>query len=451
MQIDEETFNKDIKEIEGAIYDMSDNFKYIESKLKILELCEYLMESYNFIENNLNDMLNSITFARLKIIHSSIIKPIDLINALQEISQSLKRFNLPLTAKMSNIALYLDIIELEAFQTDSKIIFILKIPLLEPEIYTLYELFPLPIKDKRTGLFHVLLNSKKYIAKADDSLLYVSLSKLNKCKSLGFHILICSNIFPYPIDTDAICEAQILKNPQEIPKTCQNSIVYVNEYSIQELEANIWLTLITNPLPITIKCTDKLISEIISKNSIIQLQPNCIAFIGSTKIQAKYFIAKYDNITYNIHSINIPFECCEHLPEKTKLPKIKPLKIGNLNNEDLEIARYKLDEYSRNLDKIINEPFVKKHISWFTYLTISLIILLLILYICCKCISKRKFKIGILAGSSDQPPAPPGSRSIQQRIRKMFPRKRPSINLREDIEDENIELNSNLQFSKEMV
>lgn len=45
-----------------------------------------MIENYLYLEDNLNDLLNSITFARLKIIHSSILYLEHFMKALQEIS-----------------------------------------------------------------------------------------------------------------------------------------------------------------------------------------------------------------------------------------------------------------------------------------------------------------------------------------------------------------------------
>ena len=126
-----------------------------------------------FLESYINDILNAITFARVKILHSSIITPLDLITSLQEISRSLIKNNLPLPTYSSNIAQYLEIIELDAYQSDAKVTFVLKIPLTNPETYTLYHLYPIPILDNRTGLHHILPTTEKYIARDDDSLLYI--------------------------------------------------------------------------------------------------------------------------------------------------------------------------------------------------------------------------------------------------------------------------------------
>ena len=184
LQIDEQTFNKDIEEIEKSILSASRDVRVIETKLKFLEICEQLMANYLYIEDTLNDILNSITFARLKIIHTSIITHQNLVSSLQEISQNLQRNNLPLPIKLSKVAQYLDIIELQAFQTDSSLIFVLKIPLVDPQTYTAYQLYPIPILDNRTGLHHFLSVSQKFIARDDDSLMFLPIPDLEECKQL---------------------------------------------------------------------------------------------------------------------------------------------------------------------------------------------------------------------------------------------------------------------------
>lgn len=446
LKIDEETFNKDIKEIENSIYDIADDLAYIQAKLRVLELCESLMESYMFLENSLDNILNSITFARLKILHSSIITPKDLVTSLQEISQSLHKNNLPITPQISKVAQYFDIIELQAFQAGTKIIFVLKIPLTEPESYTLYHLYPIPILDNRTGLHHILSTTHRYIAKDDDSLLFVPLQNLDNCKVLNPSVRLCSNVLPYPIDSDAICEAQILRQLSIVPRTCQSNLLFAKDYNIQKLKDNKWLISVSESLPVTIKCNNRdVVTKIINTNSILKLQSECNAFIGSTRVHASSY--QQDNITYNHHPVLIPYECCNHIPDKHKLPKLKPLKLSNLNTDDLNIAKHKLDQYSDDLDKLINEPFITKNISWFTYLTITLIVVLIILYVTCKCKRRRRdIRIGI-SSSDDQPPQPPPDPKsrILRSYGRLLPKRRPNINVSEPMED--IELSSSYSKS----
>ena len=88
---------------------------------------------------------------------------------MQTIAQNLEKNNLPLAPREAKIATYLDIIELSAFQTISKLIFVLDIPLTELGFYTIYRLYQIPIKDNRTKLHYILSTIQKNIANSEDS------------------------------------------------------------------------------------------------------------------------------------------------------------------------------------------------------------------------------------------------------------------------------------------
>ena len=436
LQIDEKTFNHNIKEIEREILDASREMRIVNTKIKFLEICEQLMASYLFIEDNLNDILNSVTFARLKIIHTSIINPQDLVDALQKISQNLQKYNLPLPIKLSTVAQYLDIIELKAFQINSELIFVLDIPLVDHQTYSVFQLHPIPILDNRTGVYHILSTSQKYIARDDDSLMFIPISDLKECKPLYSNTKLCSNLFAYPIDDNSICEARLFKNLKSLPGSCQTSFIISQGYNVQKLAENIWLVINSEPLHVTINCPEESPkTDIISKNSIIKLQSKCYAFIGITKIQASTNEAI--DVKDNTHSIQIPYECCSQIPDKIKVPHLKPLKLNDLNTKDLEIAKHKLDQYSRDLDDLINEPFITKHISWFTYCIIVLIFGLLVLYLFCKC-KTRKQRLAI--GISTSPSPTPRPSKLSKTFTNLIPsRRRPPLR-REDERAEDIEL-----------
>lgn len=441
LQIDEETFNSNLDSIQKTMMNISDELAFYKAEVETLDLCESLMESYSFLENTLNDILNAITFARLKILHSSIITPLDLIESLKQISQSLQKNNLPLPVYSSSLAKYIDIIELEAYQSESKVIFVLKIPLVEPETYTMYHLYPIPIPDNRTGFHHIISTTQKYIAKDDDSMLYVSPQNPDNCKSLSRNQKICSEMLPHPIDSESICEAQLLKSTiQELPKTCRTSLLLAEEYNVQEIDINLWLVSVSDPLPITIKCEGKeATTTVVQVNSLLKLRPDCNAFVGSTRVQAKRIVDVYQTVEYRNLPIEIPYKCCQHLPDKPSIPDLKPLKLSKINTDDLNIAQHKLDQYSDELDKIMNQPFVDRHLSWFTITTIVIIVITIGLYLLNKC--RRKGRPMITMSNDDPPPSPkPPQRKLRRlNFGSILPRRRPSIHL-DDSFDEGTEL-----------
>lgn len=421
LRIEEKTFNDDIEKIGRTIRQVHDKLSYLETKLTFIEICEKLMENFILLEDTLSDILNSITFARLKIIHTSIITPENLIAGLQEISQNLVKNNLPLPVRHSSVAQYLEIIELQAFQTQSDLVFVLKIPLVEQQIYTAFHLYPIPIYDDRTGLHHLLSFTQRYIAKNDDSLMYIPISDLSACKPLAVRHKLCSELYAYPIDTNAVCEAQLLKNFNSVPNNCRSSIIFSEGYNVKKLEPNTWLVIIAEPLRVTVNCAKMDTKTItITKNSVLRLQNECSAFIGITKVQAES--KKTFNFTDNSHPVTIPYNCCNSIKTKISIPELKPLKLENLNFEELDIANHKLDQYSRDLDILINQPFVTRNISWFTYAIIGTIIIVMVLFTI-KIVWKRSNQ----SPKHVSPEEPPTPENIPNLFSRLLPKLRPVL------------------------
>ncbi|KAL1493549.1 hypothetical protein ABEB36_009253 [Hypothenemus hampei] len=378
----------------------------------------------------LGDILNSITFARLNIIHSSIIRPGDFMSQLLYISGNLNRDYLPLSVSTQSIAGYFDITELKAFQTDSRIIFALEIPLVEAENYLMFRLYPIPIKDNNTGLYHILFPSgKKFIARNEDSSKYVIVDSIDECKSLQQNVKICKNLIAASIISTSICEAQLFKFQLTLPSTCSNLIVDFKGYNVKNLQDNVWLIISVDKIPFTVKCKDNVISNVIGTNNyILTLRDDCIAYIGDVYIKSQ---------NRNYSRVNIP--------NKIDRVKLKPLKINDINYDDLNIEKHKLDEYSSQLDNLINEPNVQKYQSWFIYFIVILLVVIILLYIGCKCKRKNSRKPSTEGSNKDggNLPTPNYSKSRNSsfRLPRFFPSSRRSFRGRSKPEE--IELNTN--------
>lgn len=73
-------------------------------------------------------------------------------------------------------------------------------------------------------------------------------------------------------------------------------------------------------------------------------------FITITKVQAESIMTT--NFTVNSHPLIISYNNI-----------LKSLKLGDLKVAELDIAKDKLNQYSRDLEKLVNEPFVSRNIS----------------------------------------------------------------------------------------
>ncbi|KAJ3642285.1 hypothetical protein Zmor_025085 [Zophobas morio] len=437
LQIDEITFNEDLKIIEKEINKIEDNTYYFNNQLKIISTCEQLLESLILIESELDDILESTTFAKLKILHPSIIKPETLLNQLSLISQHLSHNNLPLNPTIHNLPNLFNLITLQAYQTNKRIVFILRIPLVEKEKYTLFHLYSIPTKDTKLNIFHTIIPESRYVALAENNRQYLKLSSIERCKELQEDTLLCSDLIPFPYENPP-CEIEVLTKLQANER-CHPVLFDIEDYNVQKLKSNKWIVITKKQLPITQTCpfnSPKTI--IIDRNSIFTMKPKCSAFIGTIQIHAQE-----DKTTNHSESEVIPsvyYDCCENMVP-SQHHQLKPLKINTLNLDDLKTAEFKLNQYKDQLDKLGNEPFAHRHLSTFAVITIVIISALLFYITCFKC-GLLKGLIGYFTGSrpNDGPPRP--GRCCPQifnycNIRSNVSR-RPSIHIEADDHSEEI-------------
>lgn len=404
LQIDEETLNQDLVQIENEIQKLNDYQYSLLAHIKTLTICEQILESLVLIENELSDILNSIAFAHLKVLHPSIIKPDELIEQLVKIPASLVHNNLPLKANQENLSKLITLMKVQAFQTTKRLIFILEIPLVEFQKYSLLHVFALPTRDPRTSLFHAIIPLTKFVALSENSRNYIPMSSIDDCDELDEETNLCYNKIPQAIDTNAACEVKILVK-FELSDTCQPSIFAIEDYNIQKLQTNQWLIVTARKMPLTTTCPNSNPATIIiPSNSIIQLQPRCSAYFGTTQLYAASDDSS--NVTDKLLIPDVPYDCCEHLPEAKELPPLKPLKINKLNLDELKVAEHKLNQYQERLNSIMNEPFASKHWSVFTYV-IVIAVTLIILWLICRCCLKRKL-IGYFVDSRPNDDSHPG-------------------------------------------
>ncbi|KAL1489790.1 hypothetical protein ABEB36_013724 [Hypothenemus hampei] len=216
------------------------------------------------------------------------------------------------------------------------------------------------------------------------------------------------------------------------------------EMRILNLKDNVWLIISVDTIPFTVKCKDNVISNVIGTNNyILTLRDDCIAYIGDVYIKSQN--RNYSRVSYNFHPIELPYKCCKDIPNKIDRVKLKPLKINDINYDDLNIEKHKLDEYSSQLDNLINEPNVQKYQSWFIYFIVILLVVIILLYIGCECKRKNPRKPSTEGSNEDggNLPTPNYSKSRNSsfRLPRFFPSSRRSFRGRSKPEE--IELNTN--------
>jgi hypothetical protein len=441
LQIDEQAFNDEFKIIEDEINKIEENNYYFNNQLKLINTCEQLLESLVLIESQVNNIIESITFAKLKVLHPSIIiKPEYLLNQLRsQTSQNLDHYNFPLHTSVYVLPVLTNLVTLQAYQTNKRIVFILRIPLIEKEKYTLYHLYSIPTKDSKTNLFHTIIPESKYVALSENNRQYLKINSIEKCKDLQEETLLCSDLIPFPYENPP-CEIEVLTKLTANEK-CDPVLLDIEDYNVQKLKNNKWIIITGKNLPITHTCSSggpK--AEFINQNSILTMAPRCTAFIGSIQVHAQE--EKFSNYSEADVIPSIYYDCCENFtPPLNQRHQLKPLKINTLNLDDLKTAEFKLNQYKDQLDNLGKESFAHRHLSTFAIITIIVVVAIIVYVICSKC---RLFKglVGYFKGShSDDGPPRTGSCCPQIfnycNIRSNISR-RPSIRIETDDHSEEV-------------
>lgn len=401
--VDEKTFNNNILKIQTAINDAQIESQMLNAQLNTIDICESLLESFIIIEEELRDVIDSLTFSKLGILHPSVIKPDELMQQLITISKNLDHNNLPLQPSLNNLPGLIDLIVLKAFQTDKRLVFVLQIPLVSNEQFSTYHLYSIPTKNVGQVAYHTIIPESKYIGISKDNRQYLRLNSLNGCQKINDKTSLCKNAVPVSLQM-APCEVNVITKLST--ENCRPVMLQFEDYNIIKLKKNKWILILSNRLPFVSTCPQEASrTQMLETNSIITMTPKCTAYIGTTQIYAEE--EKSSNHTDSDIIPQIPYDCCEQLPKEKPL-ELKPIKLQNLNLDELDTAAHKLSEQEEILNRLGQESYIRRHLGTFAIFTISIIAIIVALWCCCKCGLYRKF-IGYVKSSdsgNDQPPAP---------------------------------------------
>lgn len=244
----EAQLNENIKEYNKFAENMIDDtyeIKVVEELLNHLTLLTYVS---NELDENYDNIINAILFAQQNSIHPAIITPKRIYEELIKAKLNLptgKYF--PIEIKESEIHHLLRITTLKVYYKNSKIVFLMYIPLVDELTFNLYHLIPLPIKhDDKTFVF--IQPSSKYLAISTNKAQFSQLNNLNDCKEISSKHLVCkidkpiSNTFSNPI-----CETTLLNYAKSIPKDCNTKMVLGKVEIINKLkQENKWIYALIN-------------------------------------------------------------------------------------------------------------------------------------------------------------------------------------------------------------
>lgn len=389
----EKIFNENIKAIETYTKLFETRVYNLEVKENINQHLTFLTLMCNELNNELSTLITAVLFAKQHTLHPKIISPIQYIDELQKTIKYVPTgLHYPYRLDYSFAHELLNLVTLQVFYMNNRLIYVISNPLISETTYHLYALIPLPIlQNDKTYLF--IQPSTKYLAMSTTKIQYTTLDDLSHCKITSENTYICKMTKPiFTSHVKSICETELLFSNERIPETCDTRIIQItNEIWHKLLNKNEWAFVLPKKSDVTITCdkNPQPRNTIISGTGIFHLSPHCKAYTPSAILIAESsFESNYSSITPSFNISND--DCCiKHTPNISNLPTFKQIPVTNINLDNLEVASNKLNTISKMADEILKNKDLHRRISIFTYIgyavCICIVVYLIILLIrCCR-------------------------------------------------------------------
>nr|XP_012150436.1 PREDICTED: uncharacterized protein LOC105663770 [Megachile rotundata] len=219
---------------------------------------------------------------------------------------------------------------------------------------------------------------------------YAMLQNLDLCPLANINERICYINRVTRITGQPTCETKLFAFKMKgIPSTCQTQIIKGNFERWVYIQDNEWIFSASHPPSLTITCSPTHIEDVKLKTTgIIRLGPQCKGYTETVVLESS------QGITANRSHIlmqQIPEEdCCPKSHEKsTIIPiRLEPVKVTDINTEELKYSNHKLIQLENFLQKELNKPVIVQHNRWSTValsVTISIVILVLAIYLLRRC------------------------------------------------------------------
>lgn len=339
----------------------------------------------NQLQLEIMSLTNAILVSKKGILHPAIITPVQLTKELRQVTESLPHgLEFPAPLDLANANMFLNIVELQVFFENKRLVYIINIPLVETQLFYLYKITPFP-KLIALNEFILIHPSSKFIAIDESKQQFIQISDIEytSCLKLLENKIICKQQKPvslaHLVDN---CEIKLLQGTSKIPENCDKRIVMSDRgIFIQLLTSNTWLFAVPQTETLTISCVNKNkpIDLILKNCGSVTLAKQCKAYSPSAMLVPHDNTYQSEMYSEIVPSVDISDECCEK--GKTNQMNFSEIllsenyKILSKHIPELNIASHKLDDIERLADNIQK----KKEISHYTTFTSTLAYILAII------------------------------------------------------------------------
>lgn len=326
-------------------------------RIKIMEVVYMLENSIITLSFKLEDIANGLMFSKNNVLYPAICSPQQLYNDLVDNYRFLPSSReLPIHLNPSNIHILMDVSSLSTFYENNKIIFVVKIPLVNPLELSMYRVLPYPLSFKNES-YITIIPTTNYIAFSRDRSQYCHFNDLSKCKSISQNY-ICKNVNILSSITYPICESEIVtKTPISMPDSCSIKTIKRDIEVWQELSGNKWIFVMSRAAKLSIDCPDKNIYEInICGTGIAEIPHGCIGYCNGIQIPSRKNVKiKISHITSDFDIIRYHSNLLNNSNSAVPLPRTH---LKHTSLDSLITYKDNFETLNTKLNKIIEKPQV---------------------------------------------------------------------------------------------
>ncbi|KAG7299482.1 hypothetical protein JYU34_016443 [Plutella xylostella] len=351
----------------------------LHNVVSILNSLYQILNDFHTIFDIIQETETAIAFSKLHILHQSIINSTELLNMLLGIE---KYAVLIYPVSKDNLSKLERNIVVKSYISKGSLVFILEIPLVEPDTYIYYRVIPIPILDSHTHKTHTIIPSYPFLLVK--RLKYRPV--VSPCEEIQDGRFLCSddNLAQYPVET-CIEQIMLMKNNQS---SCRQHAIQIESLKIQRIISNYWLLYSENNLIITEHCTEQVHKYQVQGSYIMSPNQQCRTQVGDV------FINTPTNAS--VTSFQLPAVEVPALQEEIK----KDTKQLDLRNVDFRDIKDILNSAKFSANGTPMDFLVKNEISVWT------LMLYVIVFCCIVYVIISRFKLFIYCHRRNSPKSP---------------------------------------------
>lgn len=351
------TFTKIANSTKGNFIQIEENIQEItrslnESKLsqssnKIIHIYDAFIHNFQTLYLRLNEIETAIAFAKVDILHQSIIDTDEFIVILREIEKS-DKLVFPVNAE--NVVKIEQCIEIKAYIKQNQIKLIMHIPLVRNETFNYFKLIPLPIHNEINGLTSLILPKYPYVLVK--GLKAKPLSQ--PCREVDEARFLCLDNDVTQLIEDR-CVTELMEFSDNI-LSCHPVPVTIDDVRADLVQPNRWVLYAKTETLLSKYCEDEIVQEAISGTYLLTMDDECLVKIKQVTLK-RHQIQGRDVAYAKFPIVNLP-----QIRATTSDTQRRPVSLNGIDLGDTQFLNYLLQK-SGSEDSVSEKPSALDHKS----------------------------------------------------------------------------------------